>query len=510
MIGAVLGKYRIVEKIGDGGMGTVYLAEQPGIGRRAAIKVLHKQYFHDDEIRTRFFNEAKAIGQLRHPGIVELYDYSDQRDEHAFIVMEFLQGEDLSKRLRRVGRLPVNKALLIARQVAQALGAAHDKGVIHRDLKPDNLFLVRPTGVEKDERIKILDFGVAKLLDQERATNKTQTGTVIGTPPYMSPEQCKGNARVDHRADLYALGCILFRMMCGRTPFVSNGYGEMLAAHIHETPPSPRSIEPSIPPVFDSIILRLLAKDPDERFPDSYGLIDALDDAVANTHLGLPEPVVQRGTRADSDELRTQLRTPSGDWVVDLRSSEIEVLDDGRSPGAGTPHPQVATPHPQAGTPYPQAGTPYPPYPVGSHPVRGTPAPQRAAPDSATRIVGDSSRYAAPPPSWNGRPSAPMAVPRPIDSTTLSSAAAGMQSVTTASARPARRASWIAIGVAVCAVSAVATLFALQVGPFAPSGTDSIVDSAAAGRGASGGGSDLAAAGAREDALPDPVERASD
>ena len=438
MIGTVLGNYRIIEKIGDGGMGSVYLAEQAEIGARSAIKVLHPHYFHDAEIRTRFLTEARAISLLSHPGIVQIYDYGSDDRGHAFIVMEYLQGEDLSKRLRRVGELPVSLSLNFVKQVAKALGAAHQAGIVHRDLKPDNLFLVRAVGVEKVERVKILDFGVAKLVSQEHGSlSKTQTGTVIGTPPYMSPEQCKGNAAVDHRADLYSLGCIMFRMMCGRTPFLSNGYGEMLAAHIHTPPPRPRDIAPEIPPVFEAVILKLLEKEPHNRFQNAQELVAAVDDGIAS--IRLPEPGVSRAHPATG----ASPQAGSG-WVMQVHQTgaQSHLAPHGTPSPAPRPAPRptpMPTPMPMAmAMPTPSA-TAIPSYPradvtPGSQPRGPAPWPQRVGPGGHQGMGAAAVNFPGTPP--------PVAPKR-------------------------RRVGLIALGTAVCVASALATLIALQVGPFA-------------------------------------------
>jgi eukaryotic-like serine/threonine-protein kinase len=290
VIGHIVGNYRLVEKIGDGGMGTVYLAEHVLTYRPVAVKVLHPYHLDDEEYVARFFNEAKAAMQMQHPAIVRMFDCGTHEDGSAYLVMEYLEGEDLSKRLKRGRRLPVATAMLIGRQVAQALEVAHHRGVVHRDLKPDNLFMVPDAEVLGGERVKILDFGIAKLVHDTQSLHKTRTGSVLGTPTYMSPEQCKGTGNVDHRADLYSLGCILFRMMCGRIVFRSKGYGELIAMHIHMPPPRPTSLESSIPPLFEDIILTLLAKNPAERYQSATELLEVMDEAVANTHLGLPPP----------------------------------------------------------------------------------------------------------------------------------------------------------------------------------------------------------------------------
>lgn len=274
MKGATIGSYTLTDKLGEGGMGSVYLAEHTLIRRKAAIKLLNSDLCNNPEMINRFFNEAKAASSINHPGIVEIYDYGYHTDNGAFIVMQHLQGETLKERIKRMGRLPVPMAVTFTRQIAGALGAAHDAGIVHRDLKPDNIFLVRDPEVAGGERIRILDFGIAKLTGA--GDSQTRTGTVMGTPSYMSPEQCMGAGNVDSRTDIYALGCILFHMLCGQPPFAGDGWS-LIGAHIYQPPPAPSSVLPTIPPALEQMILRMLAKEPDNRFANAERLIATID-----------------------------------------------------------------------------------------------------------------------------------------------------------------------------------------------------------------------------------------
>src|SRR5689334_14403655 len=266
MIGETFGNYRVTELIGEGGMGVVYLAEHPAIGRRAAVKILRPGLTDNIEITKRFFNEARAANAIRHPGIVEVFDCGTLPTGVSYIVMELLEGENLAARLRRAGKLPIEEARRIAVQTASALSAAHAAGIVHRDLKPDNLFLIPDERDPSAELVKVLDFGIAKLGQAGSNTSsvRTRTGSVMGTPAYMSPEQCRGTREIDHRTDIYALGVILYEMVCGRPPFVSEGFGEMVHLHISAAPP-PRTINPAIPEFIERLILCCLAKEPGER-----------------------------------------------------------------------------------------------------------------------------------------------------------------------------------------------------------------------------------------------------
>jgi serine/threonine-protein kinase len=288
MIGEVIGSYRIVAELGKGGMGMVYRAEHVQLERPAALKMLLSQLSSDASIVQRFFNEARAASAIDHPGIVEIYDFGTHTDGRAYIVMALLKGESLEQRLRRGLLSPEDGATIIA-QAAAALAAAHARGIVHRDLKPDNLFLVPNDLMPGGIQVKLLDFGIAKLADEQTAGFKTQTGALMGTPAYMSPEQCMGRADLDHRTDIYAVGCILFHLFCGRPPFTSNqGTGMMIAAHIRDAAPDPRSFNPRLPDALAQVILRCLEKDPDARYQTASELRNALVAAGANAPLSHP------------------------------------------------------------------------------------------------------------------------------------------------------------------------------------------------------------------------------
>ncbi len=265
LVGATLGTYRVRELVGRGGMGRVYAAEHLLLGKQVAIKVLLPKYSQDPDTVGRFFNEAKAATLIRHPGIVEVFDFGRHVDGSAYIVMELLEGESLATRLLR-GRPSIDRVRDIAQQVCAALAAAHDKGIVHRDLKPDNVFLTRDPALRNGLRVKLLDFGIAKLARGTDGAAKTQTGLIMGTPLYMAPEQCAGAKQVDFAADLYSLGCVVFEMLAGRTPFVAAGVGEILAAHILTPAPTLREVNPSAPVELEGVVGRLLAKKPEDRY----------------------------------------------------------------------------------------------------------------------------------------------------------------------------------------------------------------------------------------------------
>jgi serine/threonine protein kinase len=276
-------------------MGVVYLGEHNLIGRRAAIKVLHRDRGAQRENVERFFNEARATSTVEDPGIVHIYDFGITADDTAYLVMEYLDGESLSMRLRRCGALPPHDALRITRQIASSLAAAHAVNIVHRDLKPENLFMVRDGEAAGGERPKILDFGIAKLGDSSADKFQTRAGAVMGTPAYMSPEQCNAG-KIDQRTDVYSLGCVLFHLLVGTPPFDLEGVGSIISAHLREPAPVPSRASARVPAVIDSLIARCLAKNPDDRFATMLELQQACDVALAKLPaypLGtLPEVVI--------------------------------------------------------------------------------------------------------------------------------------------------------------------------------------------------------------------------
>ena len=267
--GETLGPYTIVRRLGAGAMGEVYQARHRHMGRDAAIKVLRAELTEEADVVSRFFTEARATAAVRHPGIVEIFDCDLHRSGRAFIVMEYLQGEDLAHRL--AGGAPATTSSdwpalrAIGRRLASALAAAHAVGIVHRDLKPGNIFLVSG-GAGEAPLVKIVDFGIAKLLHRDgSAHSQTQTGHILGTPLYMSPEQARGAKTIDHRTDIYALGCVLFEMVTGRPPFVRKGPAQVIVAHLHEPAPRASSLAPTVPAALDALVDEMLAKDPAAR-----------------------------------------------------------------------------------------------------------------------------------------------------------------------------------------------------------------------------------------------------
>jgi serine/threonine protein kinase len=296
--GLVFGNYKIVRLLGEGGFGEVYLAENPHIERRAAVKVLHAMLAQDKELVRRFLNEARAASAIRHPNIIDVFDAGVTPDGAPYILMEFLEGASLQSRLADVGRMALPQVLDIASQGGLALAAAHEAGIVHRDLKPENLFLVPDQAVPSGERVKVLDFGIAKIKHGTGTggTLRTQTGLIMGSPAYMSPEQCKDSADVDLRSDIYSFAIIVYEMLAGRTPYVAASNTELLVMHLTETPRPLRELAPDVPVHAEAAIARALSRARNDRFNSMALFIGALSASAgaATSVLDSPPPSLSR------------------------------------------------------------------------------------------------------------------------------------------------------------------------------------------------------------------------
>jgi eukaryotic-like serine/threonine-protein kinase len=278
-LGQWVGEYVIVRKLGEGGFGTVYEALHPVIGKRAAVKVLHAQYSADEAVTSRFAAEARAVNQIRHRNIVDIFSFGELPDGRQYYVMELLLGVPLDAYLDRAVRLEPEECLALLAEIAKALQAAHDAGIAHRDLKPENVFLE----LDDDQAVhpKILDFGMAKLLAPGTLpVHKTRGTTPIGSPRYMSPEQCRG-VQVDHRTDVYAFGCMAYRMLAGVPPFDAGTALELMMAHVSAPPMPLSSIGPDLGPEIDECLLRMMEKNPENRPQSVQAAFESLRSAVA-------------------------------------------------------------------------------------------------------------------------------------------------------------------------------------------------------------------------------------
>jgi serine/threonine-protein kinase len=279
--GQSIGNYRILTKIGTGGMGAVYLAEHPLIGKRVALKAIHRELAGNRDVVSRFLQEARAVNQIGNEHIVEIHDVGVTPEGDHFIIMEYIEGETLASILSRETTLDVMRSLHVGAQIASALASAHAAGIIHRDLKPDNIMLMARLGDQ--DFVKVLDFGLAKVFSAATAV-KTAAGVLLGTPQYMSPEACESKREVDHRTDIYVLGVLLFQMMTGVLPFDGESMGEVLVKQVTALPPAPRGLNPAIPPSVEQILLRCLAKPVEARFATMAQLREALLDPEAYLH----------------------------------------------------------------------------------------------------------------------------------------------------------------------------------------------------------------------------------
>ncbi len=374
--GDEVGNYVIRAVVGQGGWGTVYLAEHPTIGRRVAIKLLRADLIRDEGALSRFFTEARAANAIKSDHVVEVIDFGQLPSITAagrpgfgqpYLIMEWLEGHPLGKIIETEGRIALPRALRIMRQIGRGLVAAHKAGIVHRDLKPDNVFLQQR---ESDpEFVKILDFGIAKLTSAEGLAHRTSTGTAMGTPLYMSPEQCEGARAVDHRSDIYSLGIMLYEMTTGVRPFRAEGVGALLIQQMKDIPEPPRKHAPDLPPALEALILRMLEKSPDARPQQMDQVVEAFTQLGAEGTRDAPlvsSPSTSPAAPPPSPLLVSGMapRVPPTvpRWVLLLAGTAIAV-------GAGVG--VIAT----RGTPEPAV------QPMAEKPA---PVPEKAAPDKPT------------------------------------------------------------------------------------------------------------------------------
>jgi serine/threonine-protein kinase len=289
----IANQFRILEKIGSGGMGAVYKAEQPDMRRFVAVKILHPRYLSRPDLVSRFRREARAMSHLQHPNTAKVYLYGQLEDGACYFVMEYLAGKNLAQTVRAEGPMTPERAVAVMSQVCGALAEAHAQGIVHRDLKPENIFLTNLGGIT--DYAKVLDFGLAKVTEREMRPGSlilTQEGMVFGTPEFMSPEQARGE-KLDGRSDIYSLGVILYELVTGKLPFDAAQPMEFIQRHIKD-PPIPfskRAPGRTFPPGFEAVIEKALAKRPEQRYQSATELGQALKDAIARPQSTPPPPM---------------------------------------------------------------------------------------------------------------------------------------------------------------------------------------------------------------------------
>src|SRR5215469_15961926 len=276
-------KYRLDARVGEGGMGSVYRATHVQMEHTVAVKVLHSDLASDQVAVERFRREARAAAQIRHPNAVAVTDFGVTKKEGiAYLVMEFLEGGDLRRKIKREKRLDCSEAILIMNQACAALNAAHEKGIIHRDLKPDNIWLLESTNPYA--QVKVLDFGIAKLKASAEDSNLTQKGMIVGTPYYMSPEHCRSE-ELDPRSDIYSLGIILYEMLAGKVPFEGSSPLQVMYKHNTERPTPLSQIRPDVPPEIEKVVLKALEKRKEDRQSSALELAAELEEALCESGL---------------------------------------------------------------------------------------------------------------------------------------------------------------------------------------------------------------------------------
>jgi tRNA A-37 threonylcarbamoyl transferase component Bud32 len=293
-------RYRLTRKIGEGGMGAVYEAMHVLLSKPVAVKVLRDKYLDRPEVAQRLVQEARLASSIRHENIVDITDSGATEDGRTFVVMEHLEGQSLSELVKREGALPETRVLEIARQAASALGAAHERGIVHRDVKPENLFLVERGG---RDFVKVLDFGISKTIKpgnvDDESLKLTHTGMVLGTPLYMSPEQARGDEDLDQRIDIWALGVILYECLTAEVPFRATNYLGVISQVLNQEVTPPRKLRPEmrISEAMERVVQKAMARDRDDRYPSMVALGEDLERVATGADVEPPRPTATTGDR---------------------------------------------------------------------------------------------------------------------------------------------------------------------------------------------------------------------
>jgi predicted nucleic acid-binding Zn ribbon protein len=382
-LGHVIGKYRLLRMLGEGGVGTVYEAEHVRLGRKTALKILHPDVV-SDEIVVRFFNEARAVNEIKHPNIIDVEDFVTTPTGDHYMLMELLQGEDLRTAISREGYLAPERVAVIGEQIASALAAVHKVGIVHRDLKPDNLFLVERDGKEV---CKLLDFGIAKFMGEEQGV--TRAGMTMGTPEYMAPEQILSDGVAGVRGDIYSLGMLMYEALAGTPAFTATNTAAILRAHCYEpvVPPSTRRGEP-LPPVLEAAVMKCLEKNQENRFQTADELREALhaDTPVALTTMLAAREAPRRRSRRRAVQMLPAFAMAAAALVLHLAPRTASE----HTASAATPKVAPAPAPTPVIAPAPVAPAPRPPPPQ----VLPPPAPTEihlslmSEPDGAEMFIG--------------------------------------------------------------------------------------------------------------------------
>jgi serine/threonine protein kinase len=436
MVGTTVdGRYEVVSLLGEGGMGHVYEVRHASLDKRFAMKVLRRELARDPELGGRFIDEAKATARVRHGNVVQIIDFGQLPDGIPYFVMELLVGQTLGQVIKSGGAIPAGRAVRIIEQVAGALEAAHEAGVVHRDLKPENVFLVGGvSGGRASHDVRVVDFGAAKIIGSSRVTKQ---GIVFGTPHYMSPEQASGQP-VDHRADIYALGIIMYEMFTGKVPFEADTYMGVLTQHMFVQPPRPSQVSPAARELgaLEEITMTCLAKKPEERFESMRALIEAIREVVQSRSEGKIEiaresrpgsrpskpPASVKWKMADEleppslaemrvaiDSVLPATRPVPWGWIAGAVIALAAVATAWALLGRSTPPPATAAPAPASATAAATVATatstiPPPPGPPASAETTAQPTTSAQAPAAAVATAPASPSVLRPPPRRAPRP----------------------------------------------------------------------------------------------------------
>lgn len=402
-----IGKYRVVRKLGEGGMGSVFEAVHVEIGQRAAVKLLKPELSSEPKHVQRFFDEAKLLSMVNHPGLIKIYDFDRTADGQVYIVMELLEGETLWSRFEKhqngqpVG-MPLEDVARVVRQVASALDAVHQRGIIHRDLKPENIFLVKDSEAAGGERAKILDFGIARLEDPSGEGRRTTAGVAIGTPTYMAPEQCEGSTTINDRVDVYALGIMSFELLTGAPPFVSESMAAVLRMHIVRPPPP---LPTSIPAGLVALIEQMLGKEAASR-PSMAEVVAKLEAMFGGRASSTVLPIVSSPSSrlstpvvAGTIALLLVLGIGAGLWTLQGRKpiapveptkiTTPQTAGEGKTPSPGEPAGTTDPKRPSSGEPPKNTSPVEPVKEPSAKPPAGTGPSGKGSVKSSKRDKGD-------------------------------------------------------------------------------------------------------------------------